>query len=117
CPRILLRHLLLPVVRNAAEALSQSEVVRGRGRIHVRLETPPVEKILEITVTDNGPGWGPLLEDLRQAIRKGRCLSTKGEGRGFGLQTLTRLLAKLGGQLRLSNLPRGGACVEILVTW
>jgi C4-dicarboxylate-specific signal transduction histidine kinase len=114
CPRILLRHLLLPVVRNAVEAISQSGVHEG-GCVRVRLEAPSLEKDLEITVTDNGPGWGPLLNDVRDAVQQGRCLSTKGEGRGFGLQNLHRLLARLRGQLLLYNLPGGGASVVIHV--
>lgn len=111
-PWELLRHVVVPLVNNAAEALQTTSTVRPSVWISVGLSD--VDRVLEVAVDDNGPGWTERSE-VERKVRSGQRVSSKGDGRGFGLQTVWRLVSRLGGDVRLRDGTHGGARVEVLL--
>lgn len=98
-----LERVLHNLVANAVEG----DGVTGAGHVHVRGRRRGGQ--LELTVTDDGPGFSPAM--LKDGSRL--CRSTKPRGSGMGLFGIARLIESGGGQLALSNLEGGGACVTI----
>ena len=87
-------------LRNAVEAMEHP----GRITVSVRREADRIT----LTITDEGAGVD---EDLARDA-DGQPLpgtSTKGDGRGLGLDLSRRIIEQLGGTLRLEDIPGGGA--------
>ena len=96
-----LRQALLNLLGNAAD------VSEGWVELDVSWD---VEQIV-FAVRDRGPGLRP---EVQQRI--GQLFFTtkpEGSGNGLGLCLARTAAERLGGQLRLSNAPQGGACAEI----
>jgi two-component system sensor histidine kinase RegB len=96
----LLKQVLFNVLDNAFEASPD----------RVAVDVTESGGMLSIAVRDSGKGFSPeMLAELGTPYR-----STKQQpGRGLGLFLVTNVLRKLGGQVTASNLPFGGACVEL----
>ncbi len=116
-PRLLLRYLVLPLVTNSAESVRESPQPQQRSAITVTLTALAIDRVLRIVVSDTGPGWPAPYIDLDRQMRAGRCNSTKGDTRGYGLPNLHRLVSKLGGSMELSKRAKGGTRVRISVPW
>ncbi len=97
-----LRHALLNLVLNAAQAIGDQP-----GTIVISAQIAGKELLLQ--VTDSGPGFpGELL------ARGVRAFATHREGgTGLGLTMVQRFALELGGELRLANRAPGGACVTL----
>ena len=71
------------------------------------------EQKLKITVTDNGPGYG------RQILEEaGRGKILHGHGQGIGINNVIQRLQLLyqgQAEIKLSDMPGGGACSEIIM--
>ena len=96
----LLRQIFFNVLDNAYEASPD----------HIGVTVVQEGQSLRITVQDAGAGFAPeMLAELGKPYR-----STKGQpGRGLGLFLVMNVLRKLGGQVSASNMPGGGARVEL----
>jgi signal transduction histidine kinase len=94
--------VLLNLLRNSAEAIGE----RG-GRILI--EARRTEQILQLIVSDDGPGYPDDL--LHFGIRP--FLSGNAKGTGLGLAIVRRLVKSVGGELHLANSDDGGACTTV----
>lgn len=77
----------------------------GRGRVTVRAET--LAGLIEITVSDTGPGV--LLEERDQIFEPFRRGSTSGAGSGLGLAIARSLARQMGGDVRLLPVAPGAS--------
>ena len=101
-PRSALWQALLNLILNAAHIL-------GDKGGDILLEARRSDEVLEISVTDTGPGFPPaMLEAGVQPFRSWRA-----GGTGLGLVMVRRFASDLGGELKLSNREQGGACVTL----
>lgn len=110
--RLLLRHLVFPLVENSVEA---NEACEQKVLVCVDLATLAPSLDLRISVRDNGKGFGPELLSIRKSILDSVRFSTKKQSRGRGLLNLHRLLDRMGGELRLNHASDGGAEVTIYI--
>lgn len=104
---IRIEQVLLNLLLNAMDALK--DVVPDQRNIRLAV-APAMDAMLEISVTDSGPG---IPTDLMERIFE-NFFTTKGEGMGLGL-ALSRSIAEAhGGRLFASNAPRGGASFHLI---
>jgi PAS domain S-box-containing protein len=104
---IRIEQVLLNLLLNAMDALK--DVVPDQRNIRLAV-APAMDAMLEISVTDSGPG---IPTDLMERIFE-NFFTTKGEGMGLGL-ALSRSIAEAhGGKLFASNAPRGGASFHLI---
>lgn len=98
-----IQQILLNLVRNAAEALSEGGRITVTTQDGINLHG---RRYLEITVADNGPGLPEaLLTQLFQPVA-----TAKGQGHaGLGLSIVKSLVDALGGQVGYRPNPGGGA--------
>ncbi len=101
-----LQQIVFNILLNAAQAMS------GAGRIEVRAATTR-EGSLELSICDTGPG----IPDAHLARIFEPFFTTKqaGEGTGLGLAISSEVVQEMGGTIRASNRPEGGACFEIVL--
>lgn len=98
-----LQDSLLNLILNARDAMGR----KGGIRIAVR---PVRDTWVEIRVEDDGPGFSP--EALERGLEP--FFTTKGaKGSGLGLSMVYDQTQIVGGTVRLSNLPAGGASVSL----
>jgi two-component system CitB family sensor kinase len=111
CPhREIVITLLSNSIENALEAISSKGPAVPSGEINIDFKC--TEKQLTITISDNGPGIDPRLGD--DIFKDG--VSTKGQGRGFGLALMSRLVETIDGHLSIISTPTGAtvkACLPI----
>lgn len=100
-PRRALVRALVTLLRNAFDASAAGEP------IEVRVTSEAGWASLSVLDRGSGPSRG-LAERVGEPF-----LTTKGEGLGLGLFAAKRLLALLGGELRLAARPGGGAIAEL----
>lgn len=113
CPEItlhgqpeLLQRALENILRNAIRHTPEGSCVR----VQTRMAHKPERLILQ--VLDHGPGVAENeLEAIFEAFYRGEMPT--GNGYGLGLAIARRVVATHGGQIRASNRPEGGLCVEI----
>jgi signal transduction histidine kinase len=116
-PKVLLRHLLVPLVMNAADALRDVGVGREQ-TVLVRIKADELNRLLTVSVKDSGSGWGSLRDQVGSAIVNGKSLSTRGKSRGHGLLNVYRIVSCLGGRLELGEASYvQGACVTMIIPW
>jgi two-component system NtrC family sensor kinase len=97
-----LRHALLNLVLNAAQAIGEQS-----GTIRVSGESAGKELLLR--VTDSGPGFPE--EILARGVR---AFATHREGgTGLGLTMVQRFALELGGEMKLANTTSTNACVTL----
>jgi len=67
----------------------------------------------ELTIDDNGPGFpNEILERRKSFIQRGSIVSS---GLGIGISTMQEAAQRMQGELKLSNLDRGGARISLTV--
>jgi signal transduction histidine kinase len=98
-----LQQVILNLIANARDAIAHAGVDEGHIVIVTRQEDP---MWLRVAVIDNGPGVQPaLMEHVFSAF-----FTTKEGGTGMGLWISQMIVEQHGGELRVENLPAGGAC-------
>ena len=95
-----IEQVIVNLVRNAVEALSQAGRLDGRVTIEAESETPGK---VEVRVRDNGPGFDVDLAE--QPITP--FATTKHDGLGLGLSLARSIVEAHGGKLRIESSPRG----------
>jgi len=97
-----IEQVLINLMRNAIEAISDSGSVRGTVHIGVRVFDG---EFVEVRVVDTGPGFpAALLENAFLPLS-----SHKAEGLGIGLPLCRSIVEAHGGQLWLDDNPKGAA--------
>ncbi|MDX6614054.1 MAG: hypothetical protein QOD75_3240 [Blastocatellia bacterium] len=105
----MLRQAVLNLMRNAAEAMRDTN--SGR-HVNVRLakeKDPTGSEWFRLEIKDNGPGILPA--DLGRIFIP--FFTTKAGGHGVGLALAHRVITEHGGSLTASNAPEGGAIFSI----
>ncbi|MDQ0197901.1 ATP-binding protein [Neobacillus ginsengisoli] len=103
CPH---RETVLTILGNAIENAMEAIKTQGKDThpgatitVHIKEE----DERLYLEVSDTGPGIDPELGD--QMFEDGK--TTKGEGRGFGLSLVSRLVSRLDGSIYMISSPEG----------
>ena len=93
-----IRRVIINLVDNAIEAMER------KGEVWIELQHEAVERVMRITVADNGPGI-PATEREKLFLP---YYSTKRRGSGLGLAIVRRIIAEHGGTIDVGdNAPRG----------
>jgi nitrogen-specific signal transduction histidine kinase len=100
----LLRHAVLNLVRNAAEACAD---MPNGGKVLVRGEVAGNNDVAlqRVTVFDNGPG---IAESAMPKLFR-PFFTTKANGTGLGLAVVQKIIVQHGGRVQAKNRPEGGA--------
>jgi signal transduction histidine kinase len=97
-----IEQVMINLLRNAIEAISESGNVRGSVVIEAKKANAD---FVEVRVADNGPGFPPrLLENAFLPLS-----STKVEGLGVGLPLCRSIIEAHGGQIWLASNTDGAA--------
>ncbi|MCG8335434.1 MAG: ATP-binding protein [Proteobacteria bacterium] len=105
-PKIKLLHILVNILKNAAQALVDQSF--GKKRIMIRLKHTDQRVVLE--VTDTGQGIDP--ENLEKIFNHG--FTTKEDGFGFGLHSCANYMAEMNGKISAySDGPGKGATFRL----
>lgn len=96
-----LQQVLLNLVVNAVHAVPD----QGRVGVRARCTAEGGERVVTIEVHDDGPG---VPEELRERIFD-PFFTTNPDGTGLGLAVCARIIAGLGGDIRVGRGPLGGA--------
>ncbi|NMC69144.1 MAG: HAMP domain-containing protein [Myxococcales bacterium] len=107
-----LRQVLVNLLLNAADAIGPERA----GTIELRAEPAALadgRSAVRIRVTDNGPGIPPEL--LGAIFDPFVTTKSPGAGTGLGLSVCEGIVEGLGGTIRASNRPEGGACFEVVL--
>ena len=100
-----LQQVLFNIVQNAAQAMN------GVGAIDA--ETHIEDRAVRIRIHDGGPG---IADDvLPRVFEPFFTTKTPGEGTGLGLAISYEIAHELGGTIRASNHPQGGACFDVVL--
>ena len=86
-------------------AINARDAMAGNGRLEITAER--VGDVVEITVTDNGPGIPPAVCD--RLFEPFVTTKPAGAGTGLGLAQVAGAIAQAGGTVRVESPPRGGA--------
>jgi len=100
-----LKRVVENLVINACQALGS---VRDK---QVTCEIEQVGSMVSLSVSDNGPGFSPVILDLHPSP----LVSTKSSGSGMGLFSCYQLVKRDGGKLTIGNRQSGGA--RVTVAW
>mgnify|MGYP001817695404 FL=1 len=96
-----IQQIMVNLVKNSIDAISESEISSGRIEIRVSSDSRQVR----ITVTDNGPGIPEKYQDrLFESF-----FTTKPKGVGLGLSICKTIAAAHGGNLKYEQRERGGS--------
>jgi two-component system sensor kinase FixL len=99
--RVQIQQVLMNLMRNAIEAMAESDLPRRE----LSIATGPRGDMVEIRVADTGPGISPDIEPkLFQPF-----ITTKSEGMGVGLSISRTIVEAHGGELSVEPNPGGGA--------
>ena len=99
----MMRQILHNLLQNAQDAM-----VQGRSPEITILTDHDGERV-KLSVSDNGSGFAP--EVVAKAFEP--YVTTKSHGTGLGLAIVKKMIEEQRGQIRIDNLPQGGACVTI----
>ena len=99
---IQIQQVVINLIRNAIDALSNTQ----DARITVRVYLSPEPGFVTVEVCDNGPG---LTAELRENIFKPFATS-KSQGMGLGLSICQTIVEAHGGTIRAISPPDGGTC-------
>jgi nitrogen fixation/metabolism regulation signal transduction histidine kinase len=104
-----IRQILHNLIRNAVEALENHR----NGRIEVGVSAAEVQgvKVIELVVSDNGPGFqtGSVSQVFDPYV------TTKPKGTGLGLAIVKKLVEEHAGTIEAENREEGGATIRILL--
>jgi two-component system sensor kinase FixL len=106
--RVQIQQVLLNLMRNAIEAMADSQSVQRELRISTRLSD---EGMVEISVADTGQGISPSVAE--QLFRP--FVTTKRHGMGVGLSISRTIVEAHGGRLWVEPNPDGGAIFRLTV--
>jgi len=107
--KIQLEQVLLNLISNAAEAMSESPHEHGKRKIILRTEV--TDHGIQVAVRDFGPGIDPAkLDDIWQSF-----FTTKSTGMGMGLSVSRSIIEAHGGRISAENHPDGGAIFLIQI--
>jgi two-component system C4-dicarboxylate transport sensor histidine kinase DctB len=95
--------VMFNILLNAAQAM------KGNGRIDAEARIASASIVLSIR--DSGPGIRA--EHLGRVFDPFFSTKPAGEGTGLGLAISNEIVHELGGSIRASNHPDGGACFEV----
>jgi nitrogen fixation/metabolism regulation signal transduction histidine kinase len=101
------RQILHNLVRNAIEALENSE--HGQIDVHVSVAEIDFIDMMQVKVEDNGPGFEE--SSLNQVFDP--YVTTKPKGTGLGLAIVKKLVEEHVGSIRAYNRSSGGAVISI----
>lgn len=96
-----LRRAFINIIRNAVQAMDE----RGR----VTIETGAIGGIIEIRITDTGPG---IAEEIRDKLFEPN-FSTKTEGMGLGLAIVKKVIDDTGGTIFIESVVGKGTTVVV----
>ncbi len=96
-----IRMALNNIIQNAVQAMEDG----GKLTITIEPASTSQEGMLELSISDTGPGIAP--EKLDQVFEP--LFSTKTHGIGFGLSITKSIIQNHGGSIRAANAPDGGA--------
>ena len=100
--KVQIEQVLLNLVRNSLEAIRNANIRDGRVLLKTRLRPG---KLIEVTVTDNGPGIEvEMVDKLFDPFQ-----TNKGSGMGMGLSISRSIIEAHGGKLWVANAPTDGA--------
>lgn len=111
-----LRQLVMNLVVNARDALSQGTACSGKIWVSTRVAQWPPElerKACSLTVEDNGCGMST--ETRSHLFEPFFTTKNSGEGTGLGLATVRRIVDELGGSIQISTAAGSGTRVEVLL--
>lgn len=96
-----IEQVILNLINNAAQALANSTTLQR----HITIEANKVDKSIQLSVSDNGPGvseeFKPLLFELLS--------TTKQTGMGLGLWLCRHVVTRYGGSIHYDDIAGGGA--------
>ncbi len=98
--RIQIQQVLVNLMRNAIDAMSEGGAVR---RLDIATATGPEDQV-EVTVADTGSGLAP--EVVRQLFQP--FVTTKRKGMGLGLSICRTIVEAHGGKIWVNSPPEGG---------
>ncbi len=102
-----MRQLLHNLLKNALEAIRESEIAEIRVATHNEARSGMTQIVLSIT--DNGPGFAPgIMDNLFEPY-----VSTKPKGSGLGLAIVKKIVEEHAGTISAENLETGGAQITI----
>ena len=104
--KLQIEQVLINLISNAVEAMAAN--TSGEKRLWLRAQNTTDAKEVEITVSDNGPGFPPEFDIRRPAL----LASAKEDGLGVGLSFGRTIVESHGGQLMIGGGP-DGAVVSI----
>jgi two-component system sensor kinase FixL len=105
--KIQLQQVVLNLVMNAAEAMSESSHEHEKRKIILR--TQSTDRGIQVAVGDFGPGIDPAkLDDIWQPF-----FTTKSTGLGMGLSVSRSNIQAHGGRISAENHPDGGQCLHL----
>jgi nitrogen fixation/metabolism regulation signal transduction histidine kinase len=99
----MMRQILHNLLQNAQDAMSQIALPQ------VTIATDSDGERVKLTVTDNGAGFPT--EVMARVFEP--YVTTKSHGTGLGLAIVKKMIEEQRGQIRIDNLPQGGASVTI----
>jgi two-component system, LuxR family, sensor kinase FixL len=103
-----IHQVIVNLIRNSLEALSQAGRVDGR----LSIEAKRAGEHVEVSIADNGPGFdGDIAGDSIAAFA-----TTKYDGLGLGLSLARSIVEAHGGRLRIDSGPRGASVSFTLKT-
>lgn len=100
-----LAQVMFNLVTNSVEAMAEG------GIVHIESTTSVAERVLKITVRDEGHGMDPRM--LEDAIKP--YFTTREGGIGMGLTVAASVLKECGGRLEISTDPGFGTTVDLLI--
>jgi signal transduction histidine kinase len=105
CSADSLQQILVNLVLNARDALGDYR------QPQIKISVRPIEEMLELSVTDNGPG---IPQDIQSKIFD-PFFTTKppGKGTGLGLSVIRRLVQDVGGNIQVESLPGHGCSMRL----
>jgi signal transduction histidine kinase len=102
-----IRHVVINLIDNAAQALG--EMPPGSGPLRIAVKSAVVGGALELSVADTGPGIPP--ENMARIFEP--LFSTKSFGAGLGLSTVKQIVVQHGGTIDIDSELGAGTRVTI----
>jgi signal transduction histidine kinase len=103
---VLLRQAFSNLLRNAVEACAGASVAP---MVVIKSETDPDQRVLRVTVEDNGPGIPP---ESRERVFQ-PFYTSKRSGTGLGLALVLKIIVFHNGRIVVSSSELGGASLQI----
>ncbi|NYT64595.1 HAMP domain-containing protein [Alcaligenaceae bacterium] len=113
-----LRQVIHNLLANACDAATQDRgpeegcVYVQTTRTHAGADDDSGNLAVRLTVSDNGPGFGPQV--LNRVFEP--YVTTKATGTGLGLAIVKKIIEEHGGRIDVANRREGGARISILLT-